>query len=247
MQTLNTHFSQSNRCHTSPTPLSHHNLPIQRPEFGFESRALWICVIVPEYHEALIGYILPIQPLGWAQNSSKLIFYPTLSIQWSNFKSYSGTRWTHVLVSTYHETSITKNIQDSSKRVIHYINTKGSKWRMGNGRTIGVYTHKRLTHTSIPLTEAALTCEYASSWMKIPGSGIGGSLKPCLVRGHGRKSWQYHSTICSPRTYWYGQKMQPKNSQSRLLIALPYAWPNQLGWSTPLLGMMGWSGIESRL
>ena len=33
---------------------------------------------------------------------------------------------------------------------------RGSKWRVGNGRTIGVYTHKCLTHTPIPLTEAAL-------------------------------------------------------------------------------------------
>ena len=112
--------------------------------FWIESRALWICVIVPEYHETLIGHILPIQPLGWAQNSSKLIFYP---IQWSNFKSYSGTRWTHVLVSIFHETSITKNIQYSSKRVIHYIKTKGSKWQVGNGRTIGVYTLTNGSHT----------------------------------------------------------------------------------------------------
>ena len=52
----------------------------------------------------------------------KPIFYPTLSIQWSNFKSVSGIRWTCVIVSTFHETSITKNIQYSSKRIIHFIN-----------------------------------------------------------------------------------------------------------------------------
>ena len=91
-------------------------------DFGFKSRALWTCVIVPKYQEYLIGHILPIQPLDWAQNSSKLILYPTFSIKWSNFKSYFGTRWTHVLVSTYHKTSITWNIQYSSKRVMHYIN-----------------------------------------------------------------------------------------------------------------------------
>ena len=28
----------------------------------------------------------------------------------------------HVIVSTYHETSITKNIQYSSKRIIHFLN-----------------------------------------------------------------------------------------------------------------------------
>ena len=33
---------------------------------------------------------------------------------------------------------------------------RGSKWQVGNGRTIGVYTHKWLTHKPIPLTEAAL-------------------------------------------------------------------------------------------
>ena len=33
---------------------------------------------------------------------------------------------------------------------------RGSKWRVGNGRTIGVYTHKWLTHKPIPRTEAVL-------------------------------------------------------------------------------------------
>ena len=112
----------SDCCHTAPTPISHNILPIQQSNFGFEFGALWTYIVVPKYQEYLIGHILPIQLLDWAQNSSKLIFYPTLSIQWSNFKSYSGTRWSHVLVSIYHETSITKNIQYSSKRVIHYIN-----------------------------------------------------------------------------------------------------------------------------
>ena len=33
---------------------------------------------------------------------------------------------------------------------------RGSNWRVGNGRTIGVYTHKWLTHKPIPRTEAVL-------------------------------------------------------------------------------------------
>lgn len=33
---------------------------------------------------------------------------------------------------------------------------RSSKWRVGNDTTIGVYNHKWLTHTPIPLTEAAL-------------------------------------------------------------------------------------------
>ena len=33
---------------------------------------------------------------------------------------------------------------------------RGLKWQVGNGRTIGVYTYKWLTHKPIPLTEAAL-------------------------------------------------------------------------------------------
>ena len=49
-------------------------------------------------------HTLLIQPFDWAKNSSKPIFYPNLSIQWSNFKSEFSTRWTHVIVSTYHET-----------------------------------------------------------------------------------------------------------------------------------------------
>ena len=52
----------------------------------------------------------------------KKIFYHTLSIQWSNFISDYGIRWKRVVISTYHETSITKNIQYSLKRVIYYIN-----------------------------------------------------------------------------------------------------------------------------
>ena len=40
---------------------------------------------------------------------------------------------------------------------------KGSKWRVGNGRTIGVFTHKWLTHKPVPRTEAVLdmrVCEF---------------------------------------------------------------------------------------
>ena len=33
---------------------------------------------------------------------------------------------------------------------------RGSKWRVGNDRTIGAYTHKWLTHKPRPWTEAAL-------------------------------------------------------------------------------------------
>uniref|UniRef100_A0A7N2RFE3 Reverse transcriptase zinc-binding domain-containing protein n=1 Tax=Quercus lobata TaxID=97700 RepID=A0A7N2RFE3_QUELO len=33
---------------------------------------------------------------------------------------------------------------------------RGSKWRVGNGRTIGVYTHKWLSYKPIPRTEAVL-------------------------------------------------------------------------------------------
>ena len=102
----------SNWCHTSPTPISHHILPIQWSDLGFESRALWTCV-VPTHLEILINHVLLIQPFDWAQNSSKPIFYPTLSIQWSNFKFDYGTRCTHV-ISAYNETSITKNIKYST-------------------------------------------------------------------------------------------------------------------------------------
>ena len=112
----------SNCCHTSPTPISHHILRIQRSDFEFEYKALWTCVVVPTHQEILIGYVLLIQPFDWVQNSSKPIFYPTILIQWSNFKFDSGTRWMRVVACTYHETSITKNIQYSSKRVICYIN-----------------------------------------------------------------------------------------------------------------------------
>ena len=100
----------SNSCHTLPTPIYHHILPIQRSDFGFESRALWICVVVPTHQEILIDHVLLIQPFDWVQNSSKPIFYPTLSIQWTIFKSNYGTRWTSV-ISAYNKTSITKNIQ----------------------------------------------------------------------------------------------------------------------------------------
>ena len=63
-------------------------------------------------------------PTVWLSSKfiKKKIFYHTLSIQWSNFKSDYGIRWKHVVVSTYHETSITTNIQYSFKRVIYYIN-----------------------------------------------------------------------------------------------------------------------------
>ena len=70
----------SNWCHTSPTPISHHILPIQWSNFGFESRALWTCVVVPTHQEILICHVLLIQPFDWAQNSSKPIFYPTIAI-----------------------------------------------------------------------------------------------------------------------------------------------------------------------
>lgn len=69
----------------------------------------------------MIGHVLPIQPFNRAKNLSKPIFYPILSIKWSNFKFDSDTRWTRVIVSTYHEISITKNIQYSSKKIIHFI------------------------------------------------------------------------------------------------------------------------------
>ena len=112
----------SDFCHTLQTPIYHHILPIQRLDFRFKSRTLWTCVIVPTHQEILIGHVLTIQPFDWAESSSNQIFYHTLSIQWSNFKSNYGIRWKHVVVSTYHETSITKNIQYSFKRVIYYIN-----------------------------------------------------------------------------------------------------------------------------
>ena len=104
----------SNWCHTSPTPMSHHILPIQRLDFGFESRALWTYVIVPTHQEIVIWHVLLIQPFDWAQNSSKPIFYHTFSIQWPNFKSDYGTRWMCV-ISAYNETLITKNIQYTDK------------------------------------------------------------------------------------------------------------------------------------
>ena len=99
-------------------------LPIQRLDFGFESKALWTCVVVPTHQEILIGHVLLIQPFDWAQNSSKLIFYLTFSIQWSNFKSDYGTRWMRV-ISAYNETSINKNIQYTdenmkSKKILKY-------------------------------------------------------------------------------------------------------------------------------
>ena len=125
LKTLTTHFSQSNHLivvilyeHQYLTTFFQSNGQI----LDLGSKALWTCVILLEHQEISIDHILSIQPFDWAQNLSKPIFYPTLSIQWSNFKSDSGTRWTHVIVSTYHETSITKNIQYSSKRIIHFIN-----------------------------------------------------------------------------------------------------------------------------
>ena len=99
----------SNWCHTSPTPIPHHILPIQRLDFGFESKALRTCVVVPTQEEILIGNVPIIQPFDWAQNYSKPKFYPTLSIQWLNSKSNYDTRWMRV-VSAYYKTSITKNI-----------------------------------------------------------------------------------------------------------------------------------------
>ena len=99
----------SDCCHTSLSPISHNILPIQRLDFGFKSRALWTCVVVPTHQEILIGHVLLIQQFDWAQNSSKPIFYPTLSIHWSNFKSNYSIRWTHV-VFAYNEISINKNI-----------------------------------------------------------------------------------------------------------------------------------------
>ena len=48
----------SNWCYSSPTPISHHILPIQWLDFGFESRALWTCVVVPTHQEILISHIL---------------------------------------------------------------------------------------------------------------------------------------------------------------------------------------------
>ena len=47
----------SNWCHTLPTPMSHHILPIQRLDFGFKSRALRTCVVVPTQEEILIGNV----------------------------------------------------------------------------------------------------------------------------------------------------------------------------------------------
>ena len=54
---------------------------------------------------------------------------------------------------------------------------------MGNGRTIGVYTHKWLTHTPIPLTEAALDMRVCELMDKDTRQWDGGSSKLCLVRG----------------------------------------------------------------
>ena len=133
----------SDFCHTLQTPIYHDILSIQQLDFGFKSRKLWTCVIVPTHQEILIGHVFTIQLFDWARSSSKQIFYHTLSIQWSNFKSDYGIRWKRVVVSTYHETSITKNIQYSFKRVIYYINItknwendlkkhnpKSTKWQM---------------------------------------------------------------------------------------------------------------------
>ena len=58
----------SNYCHTSPTPISYHILQIQQSDFGFESEALWTCVVVPTHQEILIGHVLLIQPFDWVQN-----------------------------------------------------------------------------------------------------------------------------------------------------------------------------------
>ena len=59
--------------------MSHLILPIQWSDFGFESIALWTCVVVPTHQEILIGHVLRIQPFDWIQNSSKPIFYTTFS------------------------------------------------------------------------------------------------------------------------------------------------------------------------
>ena len=124
LQTLTNHFftiRPSDCRHTLQTPIYHHILPIQQLDFWFKSRTLWTCVIVPIHQEILIGHVLTIQPFDWAQSSSKQIFYHTLSIQWWNFKTDYGIKWKHVVESTYHETSITKNIQYSFKIVIYFI------------------------------------------------------------------------------------------------------------------------------
>ena len=52
----------------------------------------------------------------------KTNIYHTLSIQWSNVKYDYGTRWKCVVISTYHESLVTKNIQYSFKRAIYYKN-----------------------------------------------------------------------------------------------------------------------------
>ena len=97
LKTLVTHFTQSNHMivvilhkHQYLTTFFQSNSQI----LDSGSRALWTCVILLEQPKILIDHVLPIQLFDWAQKSSKPILYPTLSIQWSNFKSKSGTRWT---------------------------------------------------------------------------------------------------------------------------------------------------------
>ena len=97
LKTLVTHFTQSNHMivvilhkHQYLTTFFQSNSQI----LDSGSRALWTCVILLEQPKILIDHVLPIQLFDWAQKSSKPILYPTISIQWSNFKSKSGTRWT---------------------------------------------------------------------------------------------------------------------------------------------------------
>ena len=61
------------------TKLFHSNRQVK-----MDSKTVFIILVVPTYLEILIGYALLIQPFDWAHNLSKPIFYPTISIQWSN-------------------------------------------------------------------------------------------------------------------------------------------------------------------
>ena len=83
LQTLTTHFSQSNRLivvilrqHQYLTTFFQSNgwiLDLSLEHYGH-------VLLLPKHQEILIGYVRLIQPFDWAQNPSKPIFYPTLSM-----------------------------------------------------------------------------------------------------------------------------------------------------------------------
>ena len=107
LQTLTTHFSQS--VHLIVVILHKHQYLTaffqSNNQIGFEFRALWTCVIF-YYNTKKFSLVTFSQFNHWLSSKfTKTKIYPTLSIQWSNFKSDSGTRRMCVIVSNYHETS----------------------------------------------------------------------------------------------------------------------------------------------